>query len=298
MASTPERCNAEGMRPPAPFSTLVKVDLAGLSHPGRVRPNNQDHFLTCRYGRFLQPLQTNLPPELLPPGLEETGYGMAIADGAGGGPAGELASQMAIQILLNLVLHRPDWILRLDEEASFDEVAARTAERTTLINQALVELVKGDPNLKGFATTLTVAKSLGKDMILMAIGDSRAYLLRRGELRQLTKDHTLAQEMAEVGIIDQHKVASHELRHVLTRALGSDSKDIRSDVQWLRLEDGDCLLLCTDGLTEMVAASSIVEVLSSAATAAQQCQHLIDRALDAGGRDNVTAIIAHYHMPA
>src|SRR5262245_24028772 len=99
----------KGRDRPEPFSSLVRVELGGSSHPGKVRPNNEDHFLVSRFGRFLETVQTNLPAGTLPPRSEESGYGMVVADGVGGGAAGEEASRLAITSLVNLVLHTPDW---------------------------------------------------------------------------------------------------------------------------------------------------------------------------------------------
>jgi protein phosphatase len=288
----------QGRQPPPPFSSLVRVDFDGLSHPGRVRPNNEDHFLTCRYGRHLEPLRTNLPAETLPSRFEETGYGMVVADGVGGSAAGEVASRLAIHILVNLVLHTPDWILRLEEEGFAQEVRRRAAERVGQVNRALAAEAEGDPGLRGFGTTLTLAWSVGKDLFVAHLGDSRAYLLRQGTLHQLTRDHSLAQELADRGLLSQQAVATHRLRHVLTRSLGDHGKDFRPDVQQLVLEDGDCLLLCTDGLTDMVPDATIAAILGSGERAAEVCRRLLDQALEAGGKDNVTVVVARYRLPS
>src|SRR5436190_12838862 len=97
------------------FSARVQVDVSGLSNQGKIRSNNEDHFLVCRFGRFMEMLQSNLPSGDLPGKEEETGYGLVVADGVGGCVAGEQASRLAITILVNLVLHTPDWIFRLDD---------------------------------------------------------------------------------------------------------------------------------------------------------------------------------------
>jgi protein phosphatase len=160
-----------------------------------VRPNNEDHFLISRFGRFLETVQTNLPADTVPPRSEESGYGMVVADGMGGCAAGEEASRRAITSLVNLVLHTPDWILRLDEEPLPKEVLRRAAERYEQVNQTLAEEAQGDPGLSGFGTTMTMAWTLGRQLFVAHLGDSRAYLLRQGRLQQLTRDHTLVQEL-------------------------------------------------------------------------------------------------------
>jgi protein phosphatase len=131
-------------RPP-PFSSQVRVDLGGLSHRGKVRPKNEDHFLMVRFGRYLEPLGTNLPEGEIPSWSEETGYGMAVADGMGGHPAGEQASRLAISILVNLVLNTPDWILRLDDDSFFQEVMRRAEDRIRQLNTAMSETAEADP---------------------------------------------------------------------------------------------------------------------------------------------------------
>jgi protein phosphatase len=281
----------------AVFSTLVRVDLGGLSHPGLVRPNNEDHFLITRFGRFFESLQSNVPQIETPARWGETGYAMAVADGIGGGASGDVASQLAIRTLVNLVLNTPDWILLLEDEDMPQEVMRRASERWDDVNEAMAQQADADPKLQGFGTTLTLAWSLGADLFLAHVGDSRAYLLRCKKLHQLTRDHTAAQELADQGVIAPSEVASHHWRHVLTRALGKRGRGVEPDVQRLTLMDADCLLLCSDGLTEMVAADRISEILQQASSAAQACQTLVDAALSAGGRDNVTVVIARYQIP-
>jgi serine/threonine protein phosphatase PrpC len=293
---TPLAMSAGGQRS-APFSSLVEVDAAGLSDQGKVRHNNEDHFLISRFGRFLEAVETNLPRAEIPTRSEEIGYAMLVADGIGGSQAGEVASKLAITTLVNLVLQFPDWILRLDEDFFIDEVLRRASQRYDQINLAMTEHAEDDPSLRGFGTTLTGAWGLGKDLFVAHIGDSRAYMFRSGRLRQLTRDHTLAQELANQGAIAQEDVATHHWRHVLTRSLGPRSRLARPDVQRLKLEDGDTLLLCTDGLTTMVGEQAIADILARDEAARLTCQFLVDRALAEGGRDNVTVIVARYRFP-
>jgi protein phosphatase len=285
---------ASVLRPPEQFSSIVQV--AGLSHPGKVRPNNEDHFLVARFGRFFATLQTNLAPGAVPLSFEDTGYGLAVADGMGGHAAGEEASRLAISIFVNLVLSTPDWILRVDDPSSAEEVMRRAEERFGQVDEALAEQAENDPKLHGFGTTMTLAASLAKDLFIGHIGDSRAYLFRKAKLHQLTRDHTLVRELYETGVITRAQAATHHLRHALTRHLGGQ-RGARADVQKVALENGDCLLLCSDGLNEMVSDDQIAAILADGDISAQTCQRLIDRALAAGGKDNVTVIVARYCFP-
>ena len=220
-----------------------------------------------------------------------------MADGIGGSAGGEVASQLAIRTLVNLVLNTPDWILLLEDDLMSEEVMRRAGERWGHVNEAMAEQADADPSLQGFGTTLTLAWSLGTDLFVAHVGDSRAYLLRSNHLHQLTRDHTAAQELADQGAIARSEVASHRWRHVLTKALGSRRRQVEPDVQRITLADTDCLLLCTDGLTEMVADDRISEILQQASNATHACQTLVDAALNAGGKDNVTVVVARYQMP-
>jgi protein phosphatase len=146
-------------------------------------------------------------------------------------------------------------------------------------------------------TTMTLAGSVGADLIIAHIGDSRAYLLRAGKLLRLTRDQTLAQALADAGAIRPEQVATHPSRHVLTGAITTQVGDVPVELQRLRLSDGDQLLLCSDGLTEMVSDAAIAGALDRAGSAASACRALVDLALEGGGKDNVTVILARYRIP-
>lgn len=273
----------------------VQTYIAALSHRGKVRPNNEDHFLCVRFGRFLETLFTNLPPDSVPTRFEELGHGLLVADGMGGHAGGEVASKLAIQTLLDLVLSTPDWILS-DAQPEAEQVMQRMAERYRQIDAVLTEQGRADPNLRGMGTTLTMACNFGASLVLAHVGDSRAYLLRGDALHQLTRDHTMAQALADMGIVRQEDVASHRLRHSLTRVLGARGDACEAEVLRLTLTDADLLLLCSDGLTEMVEDATIAEVLARAPSVQEACQSLIDSALKAGGKDNVTVVLARYRF--
>jgi PPM family protein phosphatase len=283
--------------PPEPLSSLVMVDSAGLSHPGLVRTDNEDHFFVARFGRFLEVQQSNLPVDAFPARSEEVGWAMAVADGLGGAAAGQEASRLAVTGLLNLVLHTPDWVLRLDDGVMPKEVLLRASERYIQVNQRLVEQALEIPGLSGFGTTLTCAYSVGHDLFVSHVGDSRAYLLRDGVLRQLSSDHTLVQSLVDQAIIDPKEAATHHLRHVLTRALGDTGADVQAEVIQTKLIDGDAVLLSTDGLTAVVSDDEILQVLAQGDDAAASCRRLLDLALGAGGPDNISVAVARYRFP-
>ena len=284
-------------RRPDGASSLVEVDLAGLSHVGRVRSNNEDHYFIARFDRSMRTLATNLSAADVPPRSSETAYGLLVADGVGGAAAGEVASRTAIAELVGLALETPDWIMRLDKPLAA-EVLKRMERRFQKIHDVLVERTQSNPALRGMGTTLTLACSLGTDLLTTHVGDSRAYLFRQGALERLTRDQTLAQSLADAGAIRQDEVAEHPTRHVLTGAIATRGAFVQVELRHVELSDGDQVLLCTDGLTEMVKEEAIARALSASRSADEGCRRLVDLALEAGGKDNVTVALGRYRIPS
>jgi serine/threonine protein phosphatase PrpC len=282
--------------PPDLFTSLVQVDIHGLSHKGLVRPNNEDHFLVLRGGRALEAIMGNLSPNVVSRRFDEMFYGMAVADGLGGEVSGEIASERALEALLGMVLNTPDWMLRLGRP-EINEVMWRMADRFIRVHAALIHDSADDPALQGMATTLTTAITSGDDLIVTHIGDSRAYLFREGELQQLTRDHTLAQQLIDDGGHSPSDTLVKELRNVLKQALGAKATECRPEVEHLKMKDGDSLLLCTDGLTDMVDDETIDQVLTHGSSAKAMTEELLDLALKNGGRDNITIIVSRYSIP-
>ena len=282
--------------PSHPLSSLVRIDIDAQSHTGHHRANNEDHFLVARLGRTLQTLITSLPAGDVPERTEEVNYVMVVADGMGGHAAGEFASRMAISALVSLALEIPDWIFKVDEEHA-RELERRARTRVQETGALLVERGRRDAALRGMGTTLTAARSLGRDLLITHVGDSRAYLFRAGSLYRLTRDHTYAQLLVDTGQLAPGDIADSRYRHVLTNALGGSSEQVQVDTDRLQLEDGDRLLLCSDGLTDLVDDGAITSILREATRSSDACERLVHRALDRGGRDNVTVIVAAYRLP-
>lgn len=281
---------------PGPFSSEVDVDVFATSHEGRARPENEDHFLVVRVGRNLETVFSNLIANRTGDRFEETAYGMIVADGIGGEAAGEVASDEAIFGLLNLALRTPDWQFRWGRKEK-NTVMWRMKDRLRVINTALLEQATAHAALDGMCTTLTAALSYGKDLIIGHIGDSRAYLLRHGKLSRLTRDHTMAESPFDEALLSEGDPRLAELSGMLTQVLGATETDFKPDIHDYVLEDGDRLLLCTDGLSDMVEEETIGAILNRDTTAAASCRSLVELALNNGGVDNVTAIVAHYRIP-
>ncbi|HEX5703585.1 MAG TPA: protein phosphatase 2C domain-containing protein [Pyrinomonadaceae bacterium] len=280
-----------------PASAKVEVDVAGMTHTGHVRTNNEDHYLCVRIERSLKTMMTNLIGGSLPERFDEVAYGMLVADGMGGYAAGEVASSMALVKLIELATETPDWVMRMQKRENADRVMQRMTERFRIIDSAMRVQAEGDPSLLGMGTTLTVVASLGAELFVGHLGDSRAYLFRNKRLHQLTRDNTLAQELIDAGIARAEDTATQAMRHVLTAALATgDQAD--PQVQRFHLSHGDQILLCTDGLTGMVRDETIAKILNDADSSNAACQSLIDQALAAGGSDNITVVLARYRFPA
>ena len=298
MASKPPRpavSNQRGTSDDAvrPFSSTCRVDVSGLSHPGKVRARNEDHFIVTRIGRYLETVLTSLPSGEVPERAEDAGYAMVVADGMGGHAGGELASRMAISGLVKLALAMPDWIFRLDDDVAAD-ATQRSKRRFRHLNSLLIEHGKHDPDVSGMGTTLTAVRSMGRHLQIVHVGDSRAYLLREGRLHRLTRDHTYVQLLVDSGQLSKEEAADFGARHVLVNALGGHDEDVEVDVDQLELVNGDRLLLCSDGLTDLVDDEAIRRVLIDSRDSAKACRRLLDLALERGGRDNVTVVVAGY----
>jgi protein phosphatase len=287
--------------PPDPLwpetgSSQVEVDLAAVSDRGLVRQNNQDHYLVVRVGRWLEPLLTNLLAAHVPARAEEVAYGLVVADGMGGPEGGEVASQLAITTLVSLALHTPDWVLGIRPQDTRRWVK-RMEERWHRVQEALRQRGAREPALGRMGTTMSAAVSMGTRLVIGHVGDSRIYLFRQGQMHQLTRDHTLVQSLVEMGALTPEQAATHPQRHMLMRSFNAASDTVHGEFQQALLADGDQLLLCTDGLTDMVDIEVISSVLRQAASAEEACQGLLAAALKNGGKDNVTIALARYRIP-
>jgi len=271
----------------------MTIDVAAATHRGNVRLRNEDHYLVMRFRRSLENISTNLECGSAQTNYDLTGYGLLVADGLGGRIGGEVASRTALTKLIELIIETPDWIMSFDDHDKVEAVLERMTERFFRIDETLKQQADDDPSLSGMGTTLTAAATLGDDIIIGHIGDSRAYLYRSGVLKQLTRDHTVAQELIDAGLSGADP-AARSMRHVLTAALGVLGTRTKPEVKRVQLRPHDQILLCTDGLTAMVDDSTIASALDTATSAAAACEDLSSLALAAGGRDNVTVVVARF----
>lgn len=265
----------------------LSYDFGAASHKGHRRPENQDHYIILRRTRTQQLLFTNVPTEELALPADEA-HAMAVADGMGGQGCGSLASQIAIRSAWDIAGRATSWIMKLQDMNSA-ELAERIEGFVYLLQQSFVEEFKANPQFGNSGTTWTSAYFVSGFAAVTQIGDSPSFLWRDGTMRRVSVDHTIQQEFISCGVAPE---IAGKFSHMLTRCLGYESQNARPDVHFLRLKPGDQLLICSDGLTDMVAEPIIAECIDAAASAQIACDHLVELALDAGGKDNVTAILA------
>ena len=272
-----------GPRPPA-----VRVEVGAATHAGLVRDNNEDHYAVVERRRTRTVLSTNLPDGFLP-AADNAGYTMVVADGMGGRAFGELASGLVLRTGWDLGPQALKWTwIVTDREV--EDLKERLELTFRQMDQALRDAGRLKPDCAGMGTTLTGAYTVGLDAFVAHVGDSRAYLFRAGRLVQVTRDHTLAQQCLDLGM----PILLASWRHALTNCLGANDRELEMEFHHLRLDDDDRLLLCTDGLTDMVTDDDIASVLAGHEGSQAAAGALVAKALEGGGRDNITVIVSRF----
>ena len=248
-----------------------------------------------RLSRHEDAIMTSLPRGDLPPPFDEYGYTMLVADGLGDTGTGAVASRVALSTLAHLAIHFGKWDLRIDPIVA-SEIKARAEWFYSRAEEAVTARSRTHHDVSGMGTTLTAAYTAGDHLFIAHVGHSRAYLYREGTLTQLTRDHTLAWRMEHAGggpaAVDR---GTRDLRHILTEMIGGADRS-PVDVDHLRVLDGDALLLCTNGLTDVLTDDRIAEVLTFRRTSSEQSRLLVDLALRAGVEDNLTVLLAQYQI--
>jgi protein phosphatase len=241
----------------------LRLQAACLTGRGRVRAENQDDCsIDAKRGIFV------------------------VADGVGGAAGGAVAAQAVVKVLPGLVSERLAAQPKPTEEGIAEALKSAIAD----LGQKLREQTANEPQLRGMSSTVVLALARGKSVYVAHAGDSRAYLLEKGKLRQLTRDHSLVAVMLELGQITPEQARVHPHRSRITRCVGMEGIVV-ADVQHVSVKPGCRLLLCTDGLTGMVPDDEIGRILKQAKSAKAACRRLVDEANRAGGQDNITALI-------
>jgi serine/threonine protein phosphatase PrpC len=283
----------------------AELDVHGVTHPGLVRGRNEDHFLIGTVGRTLHVLQTSVPdvPRPAPPSLlelpelpegESTACVTVVADGVGGGSRGEEAARLAVQMIIRFLaagLHgQAAGPPSSGDTATAGEdrlVAALTAAARH--SHAELRRVAAEAGSTGMATTLTLWFGVWPRAYVLQVGDSRAYHYHDGELTQVSRDQTVAEELVQHGVLNRVQAAATRWAHVLSSALGGPANSPVVTTMHNHLDSVH--LLCSDGLTKHVSDEQIRERLASMTSARQACEALLQDALDGGGTDNITIIV-------
>ena len=265
-----------------------EIDLFGLTHPGLVRPSNQDHFLIASLRQRLKVQQSSLPDlNELPVAEDRLASLIMVADGVGGGKKGEAASQLAVEELTQYITRS----VRCYYSADTGDSDFTQALETGAIECHRAVLARGaeDPETVGMATTLTLWIGVWPWCYLVQVGDSRYYQYRDGNLIQVSRDQTMAQELLDSGTFARAVLANSPLANVLTSAIGG--RQTTPVVKRLPNSWSTTHLLCSDGLTRHVPDARIAERLGAMKSAQQVCEDLLQDALDGGGTDNITITV-------
>lgn len=266
----------------APAAKVVSIRLAGATDVGRIRDHNEDNFVLADLTREVR-------------GGEEVGAtvsvgdrGMllAVCDGMGGALAGEIASQMAVDVIHTI----------MQESSAPDDADEFAQTLVTAVQEAGARIflaAKTNRNQHGMGTTSTVAGVYGSTLFVGQVGDSRAYLCRGGRLRQITKDQSLVSKLIEAGRLTEEQAESYEHAHIILQALGT-ADAVSVDLSFIDLRQGDALLLCSDGLSGLATHEQLQEALVEVDDPEECCKRLIDAANDAGGHDNITVVVARF----
>ncbi len=287
--------NATSAAPVAKPCDLPVLQSFGLSDQGRKRDSNEDCFAIAELARAIRVHKTNLPQPQTNLSFQR-GHVFLVADGMGGKEAGEVASELSVRTIEAFLLNTLKCFSHLqaaDEQGVLRElqVALRQADSRIFEEAAM------HPEWHGMGTTLTMAIVINWRLFVAHAGDSRCYLYSGGKLQQLTQDHTVAAELTRRGLLSAEKAASHPWRRVVTNVLGGNERGVQVELYSLDLHSGDMLLLCSDGLTEMVPEEQIAGVLKKDAGPQQSCERLVAEANRLGGKDNITVIVSHISSP-
>jgi protein phosphatase len=263
----------------------IRIEAAGLSHPGKVRAANEDHFAIMTTQKSVRLRATNLQDTAILDGLDGPEVHIFIvADGIGGKAHGEIASGAAVRAVIEYLAEAIDCAkdFDVDQEMTFLDILSTAVWRG---HERLKEMF---PERGGTGTTLTMATLVWPRAYFVHAGDSRGYYMRNGALRQFTRDQTMGDDLVDRGAVTEEQARAGGLYNFLSSEVGGH---LKPSVGVVDLAEGDTLLLCTDGLTKLVPDDRIAALLA-AGSAESAAQSLIDAALEAGGKDNVTAVVA------
>jgi len=259
------------------------AEIFGSTNVGLIRHDNQDSFMIAN-------LETGEIATAAAPGVvaaHTAPFIIVVADGVGGAASGALASQMAAETILS-ELHRWWHKVPKRDRDSIEKMLRRVLE---IANKSIHQKARESPEHHGMGTTTTLALVLDGEAYIAQVGDSRAYLVRRSETTQITKDQSFVQRLIDAGRMTRKEAEMSEHRNIILQALGPEEKVV-TDLYHLRLESGDLLVLCSDGLSNQVSAEEIGRIARGSTRPGEICEALIEEAIQTGAPDNVTVVTA------
>jgi protein phosphatase len=273
----------------------VLAETFGQTDQGQVRDSNQDQFLIAALERSLLIEGSSLPADA-GTRLTDTPQGrlLIVADGIGGHGGGEVASAVAIDAMAHYAFETMPWVLR-GSDCTQDDLAAGLRDALENAQARIRRVAKRKKLNEDLGTTFTMAYITWPDLYVVHVGDSRAYLLRDDKLHRITRDHTLAQQLIDGAAMSPEDAANSQFSHVLVNAVGGRSDDLDVELHHIELRLDDQLLLCSDGLYDMVG-DDVIEVLlrDTSQPVSEIVEQLLATANDAGGRDNITVVVSRF----
>jgi protein phosphatase len=264
----------------------LKVRVFGRTDVGQIREHNEDNFLVADLTRRTRSLMES---DREPP-VGERGMLLGVCDGMGGAAAGEVASQLAVDIIY-------EKLIQGDPPAHHDDLARRLVQAVEEAGIRIFNEARADRTRRGMGTTATIAALMDARLFVAQVGDSRAYILRGERFTQVSRDQSLVNQLIEAGQLTEEEAETFEHNNIILQALGT-AETVQVDLTYVDLCRGDRLLLCSDGLSGMVRGDEMREVLLSTRDSLEACRELTDRANRAGGHDNITVIVAEFEGPA
>jgi protein phosphatase len=262
----------------------VRVKLFARTDVGQVREHNEDNFLVADLSRRSRGLlEANRATRIGPQGAV-----FAVCDGMGGAAAGEIASQLAVDIMYERLVDGLS-----ERQIRRDELARRLVAAVESAGLRIFHEAKADRSRRGMGTTVTAAALVDDILFLAQVGDSRGYILRGDKLVQVTRDQSLVNQLIEAGQLTEEEAETFEHNNIILQALGT-SDTVQVDLTYVELRKGDILMLCSDGLSGMVRFEEIRELLHSSVEPLDICKALTERANQAGGHDNITVIVVQF----
>lgn len=264
------------------MSGPIEINVFGRTDVGQIREHNEDNFVVADLTRKTRSLKE--PDRRLVVG--ERGLVLGVCDGMGGAAAGEVASQLAVDIIY-------EKLASPETPPDRDELARRLVQAIEEAGSRIYNDARADRSRRGMGTTSTVAALVDDVLFVGQVGDSRAYVLRDNKLVQVSRDQSLVTQLIEAGQLTEEEAENFEHNNIILQALGT-AETVQVDLTHVELRRGDVLLLCSDGLSGMVRNDEIREILSANPEPFDACRVLIERANLAGGHDNVTVIVARF----